>query len=83
MQKINYQRALQGELGRTINQMDEVLESRVHLVLPEDSLFLEDEKPASAAVVLKLQPGARLNQRQTQALFTWWQVLSKVWRKTA
>lgn len=68
VQKINYQRALQGELGRTINQMDEVLESRVHLVLPEDSLFLEDEKPASAAVVLKLQPGARLNQRQTQGI---------------
>lgn len=68
VQKINYQRALQGELARTINQMDEVMESRVHLALPEESLFLEDRKPASAAVVLKLHPGARLNQRQTQGI---------------
>jgi flagellar M-ring protein FliF len=68
VQKINYQRALQGELSRTINQMNEVMESRVHLVLPEDSLFLEDRKPTSAAVVLKLNPGAHLNQRQIQGL---------------
>ena len=68
VQKINYQRALQGELARTINQMDEVMESRVHLALPEESLFLEDRKPPSAAVVLKLNPGARLNQRQTQGI---------------
>ena len=68
VQKINYQRALQGELARTINQMNEVMESRVHLALPEESLFLEDRKPPSAAVVLKLQPGARLNQRQTQGI---------------
>ena len=68
VQKINYQRALQGELARTINQMDEVMESRVHLALPEESLFLEDRKPPSAAVVLKLHPGARLNQRQTQGI---------------
>ena len=46
VQKINYQRALQGELARTINGMSEVLESRVHLVLPEDSLFKEDREAA-------------------------------------
>lgn len=68
MQKINYQRALQGELARTINEMNEVAESRVHLVLPEESLFLQDQKPASAAVVLKLESGARLNQRQIQGI---------------
>jgi flagellar M-ring protein FliF len=68
VQKINYQRALQGELARTINQMNEVMESRVHLVLPEESLFSEDRKPSSAAVVLKLNPGARLNQRQIQGI---------------
>lgn len=68
VQKINYQRALQGELARTINQMNEVVESRVHLALPEESLFLEDRKPPSAAVVLKLQPGSRLNQRQIQGI---------------
>ncbi len=68
VQKINYQRALQGELARTINGMSEVQESRVHLVLPEESLFKEDHKPPSAAVVLKLRQGARIDQRQLQGI---------------
>jgi flagellar M-ring protein FliF len=68
VQKINYQRALQGELARTINQLPEVAESRVHLSIPEESLFLEDKKTPSAAVVLTLKPGAQLNQRQIQGL---------------
>ena len=68
VQKINYQRALQGELARTINGMDEVAESRVHLVLAEESLFQEDKKPSSAAVVIKLKPGTKLDQRQTQGI---------------
>lgn len=68
VQKINYQRALQGELARTINGMSEVLESRVHLVLPEESLFKEDNKPPSAAVVLKLRPGTRIEQKQLQGI---------------
>ncbi len=68
VQKINYQRALQGELSRTINQLDEVEESRVHLVIPDEALFLEEQKPARAAVVVKLRPGARLSQRQIQGI---------------
>jgi flagellar M-ring protein FliF len=68
VQKINYQRALQGELARTINGMSEVLESRVHLVLPEESLFKEDQKPPSAAVVLKLRPGARMADKELQGI---------------
>lgn len=68
VQKINYQRALQGELARTINGMSEVQESRVHLVLPEESLFKEDHKPPSAAVVVKLRPGARIEQKQLQGI---------------
>ena len=68
VQKINYQRALQGELARTMNGMSEVLESRVHLVLPEDSLFKEDQKPPSAAVVLKLRPGARMGEKELQGI---------------
>ena len=68
VQKINYQRALQGELARTMNSMSEVLESRVHLVLPEDSLFKEDQKPPSAAVVLKLRPGARMGEKELQGI---------------
>ncbi len=68
VQKINYQRALQGELARTINGMSAVLESRVHLVLPEESLFKEDHKPPSAAVVLKLRPGSRIEQKELQGI---------------
>ncbi|HYA43949.1 MAG TPA: flagellar basal-body MS-ring/collar protein FliF, partial [Syntrophobacteraceae bacterium] len=68
VQKINYQRALQGELARTLNGMSEVLESRVHLVMPEDSLFKEDQKPPSAAVVLKLRPGARMAEKELQGI---------------
>ncbi len=68
VQKINYQRALQGELARTINGMSEVAESRVHLVLPEESLFKEDNKPPSAAVVLKLRPGVKVDQKQLQGI---------------
>ncbi|MGV8074033.1 MAG: flagellar basal-body MS-ring/collar protein FliF [Syntrophobacteraceae bacterium] len=68
VQRINYQRALQGELSRTINRMDEVQESRVHLVLPTESLFIEDKKPTSAAVVLKLRPGARIEPNRVQGI---------------
>lgn len=68
VQKINYQRAIQGELARTINEMDEVQESRVHIVMPEDSLFQDDKKPASAAIVLKLRQGVKLDQRRIQGI---------------
>jgi flagellar M-ring protein FliF len=68
VQRINYQRALQGELARTINEMNEVQESRVHLVLPSESLFVEDRKPPSAAVVLKLKSGAHLESQQVQGI---------------
>lgn len=68
VQKINYQRALQGELARTINQINEVVESRVHLVLPTESVFLDEKKSPSAAVVLKLRNGAHLDQQQVQGI---------------
>lgn len=68
MQNVNYQRALQGELSRTINQIDEIESSRLHLVMPEQTLFVEEERPASASVVLKLKPGRRLNQNQIQGI---------------
>jgi flagellar M-ring protein FliF len=58
-EKVNYQRALEAELERTIQTMNGVEAVRVHLVLPRDSLFTERERPAKAAVVLKLR-GARL-----------------------
>jgi flagellar M-ring protein FliF len=47
VQELNYRRALQGELARTINQFKEVKNSRVFIVLPKESLFIEESKPAS------------------------------------
>ncbi len=67
-QTVNYQRALQGELVRTINGLSEVESSRVHLVMPEKSLFIEDEHPASASVILKLKGGRFLSKDQVQGI---------------
>lgn len=56
-EKVNYQRALEGELERTIQTIDEVEGVRVHLVLQHDSLFTDQERSAKASVVLKLRMG--------------------------
>jgi flagellar M-ring protein FliF len=67
-QNVNYQRALQGELVRTINGFAEVESCRVHIVMPEKSLFIDDEESASASVVLKLHHGKWLTQQQVQGI---------------
>ena len=67
-QNVNYQRALQGELARTINRFNEVESSRVHIVMPEKSLFIDNEEPATASVVLKLRPGKWLSQLQVNGV---------------
>lgn len=61
-QKINYQRALQGELERTISSLDEVRQARVHLVIPESHLFSKEKNQPKAAVTLHLKQGLRANQ---------------------
>ncbi len=61
-EKVNYQRALETELERTIQTMNGVEAVRVHLVLPHDSLFTERERPAKAAVLLKLR-GMRMSDQ--------------------
>lgn len=68
VQRLNYQRALQGELARTIGQLKEVTAARVHLALPQPSVFTEQEKPATASVVLNLRPGARLTPEQVRGV---------------
>ena len=68
VQNINYQRALQGELSRTISELPEVESARVHLVLPSKSLFVEEQAPPSAAIMLKLSGGRSLAQQQVQAI---------------
>jgi len=67
MQELNNRRALEGELTKTINQFPEVRNSRVHLVLPENKLF-ETEQKGSASVVVHLQPGKRLSQKQVDGI---------------
>ena len=67
-QNVNYQRALQGELVRSINGFEEVDSCRVHIVMPEKSLFIEAEESASASVVLKLRHGKWLSQQQVQGI---------------
>lgn len=54
-EQVNYQRALEGELEHTVGTLTDVESARVHLVLPHDSLFREQERPAKASVVLKLR----------------------------
>lgn len=61
-EKVNYQRAVEAELERTIQSMNGVEAVRVHLVLPRESLFLDREHPAKASVVLKLR-GTRLTEQ--------------------
>jgi flagellar M-ring protein FliF len=54
-EQVNYQRALEGELEHTIATLADVKSARVHLVMPHDSLFLDQQRPAKAAVVLTLR----------------------------
>ena len=67
-QNINYQRALQGELSRSINQFAEVDNSRVHIVMASKSIFQESEEPASASVVVKLHAGRKLSNNKVQSI---------------
>ena len=68
VQKLNYQRALQGELSRTISQISGVESARVHLALPEKTLFKESEKPATASVVLKMRSNRGLREGEVQGV---------------
>jgi len=62
--KVNYLQALQGELTRTIEQLDAVEKARVHIVLPEDSLYKKNEKPATASIMLRLKPERKLTKKE-------------------
>jgi len=68
VQKLNYRRALQGEIERTIMSLSEVVRCRVHLAIPERSLFMREEEKPTASVLLKLMPGRRLSQSQVYGI---------------
>ena len=67
-EQINYQRALEGELSRTIESLGPVQNARVHLALPKPSLFVREQKSPSASVTLTLQPGRALDDGQINAI---------------
>lgn len=67
-QKVNYQRALQGELARTISVLPQVSAARVHLVLPKESAFIGRKSKASASVMLQISGGARLGSQTISAI---------------
>ena len=66
--KINYLQALQGELTRTIEHLGSVEKARVHIVLPEDSLYKKNEKPATASILLMLKPGTELTKPEVKGI---------------
>jgi flagellar M-ring protein FliF len=66
-ERVNYQRALEGELEHTIGTLEVVKSARVHLVLPQPSLFTAEDKVAKASVVLKLKRAA-LDPEQVDAI---------------
>jgi flagellar M-ring protein FliF len=65
---INYRRALEGELERSVMSLAEVEQARVHLTFPKDSVFLEARQPAKASVMVKIRPGARLEAPNVVAI---------------
>ncbi|WP_343464092.1 flagellar basal-body MS-ring/collar protein FliF [Pantoea sp.] len=67
-EQINYQRALEGELSRTIETLGPVKAARVHLAMPKPTLFVREQKAPSASVTLTLQPGRALDEGQIQAI---------------
>lgn len=66
--KIEYQRALQGELERTIKSFPQIEGARVHIVPSADSVFVKDSTPASASVTLKMKDGQKLKAEQVKAI---------------
>src|SRR5438067_458153 len=67
-EKINYQRALEGELARTIGKMAAVDSARVHLVIPSASLFVRDQKESTASIFIELKPGRKLDEAQISGI---------------
>ena len=66
--KVNFLQALKGELTRTIEQIEAVEKARVHIVLPEDSLYKKNEKPATASIMLRLKPQAELSKKEIKGI---------------
>jgi len=67
-QKVNYQRALETELARTISSLDQIRSARVHIVMPEETIFMDETKGASASLVLDVMGNNSLRSDQINGL---------------
>ncbi len=65
---VNYRRALEGELERSVMALAEVEQARVHLTFPKESVFVEEQQPAKASVLVRLRPGAHLAPQNVMAI---------------
>jgi flagellar M-ring protein FliF len=68
MQNVNYQRALQGELARSIMTLNEVVQANVHLSIPKDRIFVTDDDESKASVVVRLAPGKQMGPDGVRAI---------------
>jgi flagellar M-ring protein FliF len=67
-EQVNYHRAVEGELERSIMSMSDVEQARVHITFPKDSVFTESRQAAKASVMVKLKLGAKLSNQNAQAI---------------
>src|SRR5580704_5803033 len=67
-EQVNFHRALEGELERSVMSLAEVEQARIHITFPKDSLFLDSRQPAKASVLVKLRPGAQLSPQNVAAI---------------
>ena len=67
-EQVNYHRAIEGELERSVMSMSDVEQARVHITFPKDSVFTESRQPAKASVMVKLKLGAKLSTQNAQAI---------------
>jgi flagellar M-ring protein FliF len=68
VEHINYKRALEGELERSVMSLAEVEQARVHLTLPKESVFLDQQQVSKASVMVKLRPGAQISAQNVVAV---------------
>ena len=68
VERINYQRALEGELERSVMALAEVEQARVHLTFPKESIFLDASQPAKASVMVRLRPGTYMQPQNVTAI---------------
>src|SRR6185369_13009982 len=67
-EQVNYRRAREGELERSVRAIAEVEQARVHITFPKDSVFSEAQQPAKASVLIKIRPGASLPETAIPAI---------------